>query len=38
MVADIIGAGLHIVNLSDGSTLYLTDSYGDALQTARWNS
>lgn len=37
MVADIIGAGLHIVNLGDGSTLYLTDSYADALQTAHWN-
>ncbi|MAU11537.1 MAG: hypothetical protein CL607_17065 [Anaerolineaceae bacterium] len=38
MVADIIGAGVHIVNLGDLSTLYLTDSgYSDVLATARWN-
>ncbi|QPC82708.1 hypothetical protein G4Y79_23990 [Phototrophicus methaneseepsis] len=38
MVADIVGSGMHIVNLSNLSTLYLTDNTGYALQSARWNS
>ncbi|MCB9460905.1 MAG: hypothetical protein H6670_14730 [Anaerolineaceae bacterium] len=38
MVADILGSGVHIVNLSNLTTLYLTDSgYSNVVQSARWN-